>query len=154
MHIDIAALSPEEKQSLYDSLAYDLRGAAQHKPDEKAQTFWNDLNDALDVPKGGRRPLSSFLEVVENKGKVRLAVEILDGLMLQALPPRPSRTLRIQVRDLVLRCLAGYLRARGVPTTPTTLLNNFDKLRSAVDQEYPGYISAQLLHRVVGIMHA
>lgn len=150
MGIDLASLTAEEKRALYDQLAYDLRGSV--APDERMQALWNDMHDALKVPKSARRGLNSFLEGAGNRPKLLLAVETMDALLVQALPPRCSRTVKIGVRMVALECLIDWLRAHSIPPTPATMLNNFDKLRAIVDQSFPGYIAAQMLHHVVGMV--
>ena len=149
MSLDLASLTLSEKRALYDSLAFDLRGNV--PVDERMTVLWNDINAALQLPKTGRRSLASFLEGAGNRPRMASAVEIMDSLLVQALPARTSRTVRVQVRDMVLRCMVDWLRSRSIPPSPSAMLNNFEKLRAVVDQAFPGYISAQMLHYVAGI---
>ena len=90
MTIDLANMSPEDKQALYDALAYDMRGQAV-QVDERMQTLWDDIGDALQLPRRGRQPLKSFLETPGNRPKMQqVAAAVLPTLAdPPMLPARP-----------------------------------------------------------------
>lgn len=59
---------------------------------------------------------------------------------------------RPQLQGLVtlcLKCLAKNLKARDIPVTPRTLLDNIEHLSYAVNRAFPGYASAGMLHILV-----
>lgn len=47
---------------------------------------------------------------------------------------------------LVFNCLASDMRQRSVPVTGKTLLDQLNYAPHAVDQRYPGYAEARMLH--------
>jgi hypothetical protein len=62
-----------------------------------------------------------------------------------------------QFETLIARLLAALVermnadnewRDKKIPITPTTVLNNFALLKSAVDDAYPGYIKAGKMHMI------
>lgn len=152
MGVDISSLSLAEQKDLYAKLSYQFKdevGAS-----DAVRSLLNELNDAAGLPSGGRRPLKQFLEQAGNKSRLSRASEIIDGLMARAVPSKTVHVVEMRVRAMMLLSLASYIRMGGAPVTVTNLLVNFDKLRDAVEADYPGYIQAQMLHRIAGVSRA
>lgn len=135
----------EEKKALSDQLAFELRGGKAPISDA-AYELW----DALSETVGQKAVKAHLLRFLEDFGKAKYAnaVEVCEHLLTAAVPKGTRKPIVMAVRRVVLACLADHLRAQNIPATPRVILNNIGMLRYAVDQQYPGYIDAQLLHRV------
>jgi hypothetical protein len=64
-------------------------------------------------------------------------------------PPQFETLIARLLEALVARMNAdNEWRDKKIPITPTTVLNNFALLKSAVDDAYPGYIKAGRMHMI------
>lgn len=52
---------------------------------------------------------------------------------------------RVALGQLAARELAAYLERGKIPISPKTLLTNIDKIPSAIDASFPGYLEAGVL---------
>lgn len=142
----LAALTPDQRRELYDRLGYEFRDTALvHSPEELE--LWDAINDSVGLGRRARPPFSTF---VTSYGKRRFAmcVALMDDLLDEALAPMTRRPVKHAVRLMLLKCLCDNIRARNLLVSATMLCNNFSILRAVVDQNFPGYIEAKLLHRV------
>jgi hypothetical protein len=142
MSIDTSSLTTEEKRQLYDDLAFELR--SKHALPASAASLWQEINDCLRT----KQPLQPYLDKAGHR-KLITAAEAVDLLTLQALPGRPTRIVRLAMRQLLLRCLRDHLEDRNIPQTASTMVQNCPSLAHAVDNAFPGYLQAGLLHKLV-----
>ena len=148
----IDALDTQQQRELYDLLAFRLKNTKVAYTAAEVE-LWDAVGTALDKSAKERRPLALFVAGnggTGGFGRARYAdaVSTLNAVLDRALPEVTRKPVRMQVRTLMLRSLARYLTAMNVPTTEKSLLNNLGILEHAVDQTYPGYIAARLLHRI------
>lgn len=145
MAIDLLAnLTLDQRRELHDRLVYEFRTTAPSFS-EKEVELWAAILQALKLPRG--QPLAPFL-VRFGKQRYAVCVTIIEELLADALPPVTRRPVMRAVQQMLLRCLISNLTARGIAVTPTVLLSNFSRLRPVIDQAFPGYIEAKLLHRI------
>lgn len=146
MSIDLASLSLAERRELHAQLSYEFRGSkagAAELPNE----LWDAINDALHSAGKHRVPLNRFLETY-GKARYQVCSEQLDALIQRAVPKVTRKPVVMAVRRIMIDCLIAHLANRNIPATPTVILNSFGMLKYAIDQAYPGYIEAQLMHQV------
>lgn len=149
MTIAIDHLTAEEQKELYTQLAYRLKevpGARQFTTDEYA--FWRDIGEIVKGP--DQLPLAQFVEAF-GKTKFDSCRKHVNRVLKDAVPQTIRQSHKDAIKQRMLRCLANYLRLRDIPATAKTMLNNIDKLEAAVDYEFPGYIAARLLHKIVRV---
>lgn len=152
MTIDPSLLSPEQRRELYDQLAYEFRGVTGKGVRGDIPTeLWDVIGDALQG--AHRQPVRRF---VEDYGKARYlaCAEQLEALIVLAVPSGTRKPVVMAVRRCMIDCLITHLRRRNIPVTPAVIMNSFVMLRHAIEQAYPGYIDAQLLHRVAELTAA
>lgn len=59
------------------------------------------------------------------------------------------RSVRDEVRRQIIDCLGKMMREwENIPVAPNSLINCIDYLPSAVEQNFPGYADAGMLHKV------
>ena len=148
----IDTLSVKDQQELHALLTYKLRKA---RPDLTANehAFWDAINDALGRAVKERLPLSMFLDGKAGGtgyGRTKYAEKLaeVEHVLESAIPALSRLPLKRSVMLIMIKCLVKYLTAIDIPATPKTLLNNTGLLVHAIDQVFPGYIAARLLHRV------
>ncbi len=141
-------LTQAEREQLISVLSYDNRGAT-----ADLSRYEQDVFDVICQLSNTRMPIKTFLAGRAGSGgygarKYRQQVEEILEFISEA-----RKLLRpVQVSGLMatcLRCLASDLQSRGIPISPSTLMNSVGMLRHAVDQNFPGYHSAGHLHRLV-----
>lgn len=143
LHERIAMLPDNVRQQLVSELSH-----AQHlRPirdlTSKEQAFYDAVLGVCDryvsyklvLPRYG---LAKFMEKSDE------AYSFVDDTRRYLRPPQVKVLL-----DVAMKCLAADLRSRELPVTPTLLLNQMGRLTFAVDQCFPGYARAGILHRIV-----
>jgi hypothetical protein len=53
---------------------------------------------------------------------------------------------------MALRYLAEDLRARNITPSPYLLVLNIDRVTEAINNRFPGYMAAKMLHRVAPLV--
>lgn len=148
MKIDIEQLNEEETRELVAQLSYKLKNAkspARAFSDAEI-ALWSALGNA--VPSARYLALAEFVD--KNSAKAyRVASAMVEELLDVALVTGSRRAMRYAVRERILLCLRDYLVSTRLPITARTMLQNVDKLEYAVDQQFPGYLRAGLLSRIV-----
>lgn len=148
----LASMSLADREELAAQLAFELRKTKTPVSAADAE-LWDALGDVLRAHGKGRQPLSTFITDF-GRAKYASCVEQIETLLVEAAPPGVRKTVVMALRRIVLECLAQHLKAASIPVTPRVMLNSFGLLRYAVDQQFPGYIAAQLLHRVATLRQA
>jgi hypothetical protein len=146
MTIDLASLSLDERRELHAQLAYEFRGSksgAAELPNE----LWDAICEAIKTTGRSRQPLGRFLESF-GKSEYQRCSEQMDALIARAVPKGTRKPVVMAVRRVMIDTLIAHLDNRNIPVSPRSILNSFGMLKYAVDQAYPGYIEAQLLHMV------
>lgn len=141
----IETLPSGEQRRLFDQLAYkqsNTKRKAEFSPDEK-----HVIEAMHHVCRG--RP-GSVEGSVKNYGRRKFAddVEYVLHYIRKAAGSRLRREHEQALLNVIMRCLAQQLERRGLMVSPNLLLNNLDYLEHAVDQQFPGYADARMLHRV------
>lgn len=151
MAFDPSTLTADERRQLYDQLAYEFRGVSGKgiKVDVPPE-LWDVIGDVLE---GRRQPLARFLEDYGKANYIACAAQ-LEALIVKAVPKGTRKPVVMAVRRCMIDCLISRMQARGIPVTPKSILNCFVMLRQAIEEAYPGYIDAQLLHRVAELIAA
>jgi len=145
-NIDLTQFTPEELRELQTRCAYALSdNVVEHKFSEPERMLWLEI---CAVMRANRGSLESFVRTFGVQRFKDCALD-METVLDKALPEDVKRNVRNTVRSKIMNCLADYLRDASLAVSPKTLLNNFDKLEYATDRHYPGYIAAQLLHRIV-----
>lgn len=146
MRIDLAQLNDNELRELHSSLTYRLKDL---KPKTRQLTNKErNLYAALDTVLKLHEPIDKFIDRY-GAAKYLVAAEALETILVRAIPHKQPLSLRFKVRVKILQCLADFLRAARVPISTNSMLGAFTHLEYAVDLQFPGYIRAKLLHRVV-----
>jgi hypothetical protein len=103
-------------------------------------------------PHSMHRSLDAFLRDKQH-GMTRAAwssaVGYLDDFVADVKPVRHPDDDRAALTALTLRCLASDMQLRNVEVTPKKILDNLQRLYTAVDAAFPGYIEAGLLHELI-----
>lgn len=143
-HLD--ALTDQEAREAHARLAMRLSKQRDFSADE--QDLWDALCVALNV----RAPIS-LNKFVDTFGvsKYREAVTAAHGYLTQScalILRRPSRKVLLAT---IMECLVDNVRERGIPVTPGTVLGNIGTLAFAVEESFPGYADARMLHRIATV---
>ena len=146
------ALDTQEQQALFTLLAFRFQKKTAVYTTAETE-LWDAIGTAMGKHERERRALSAFLNGFNGSGgygraRYADAISLLEAVLNKALPALTRKPVRMQVRVLILRSLVRYLTQIDVPVTEKTILNNFGILEHAVNQTYPGYIAARLLHRI------
>lgn len=150
MRDEILALNPSDRASLLTWIAQ-RETVAPYTPSRADGEVWAALVRLC--PSGMKhRNLDEFLRD-KRQGMSRNewadAVQTIGEFCAQAKPVRRSDEDREALTDLVLECLAADLRVRNEALNPKSLLTALPRLATAVDQAYPGYLEAGLLHKLI-----
>lgn len=146
MKMDITQLNDDERDELLAQLSFATK-ATRGKFRSFTETeiaLWNAIINTIGIP----RDLVDYA----NKNGIttfRAAAAIMNELIDIAIPGTVRRSLRTAVKERMIRCLADDLRTAGIPVTITTILKNFPRLEYAVDRQFPGYLRAGLLDKIV-----
>jgi hypothetical protein len=142
-------LTPGERTQLRTQLAYEEREKEMRALTPEDYDFWEMVSAVLPQKS---MPLRKFLE----RFGIRRWDEAMEDFavsMAHAIPEEGVRkVVRVAVRQLALRCLAEYLKSRQIPLSPRTMLGSLDSLHHAINQSYPGYIDAKILHLAVTVL--
>ena len=139
-------LSSDEEKELFARLSLRQRNAKRVDMTQEGEALWRAVETLLRL-----RPLQMTLDrFLEGYGRVKYldGVATMEAILSEAVPKQERKDVRQRVRIIALECLRDYLHSAEIPCTAKTMLNNFDYLRHAIDVQFPGYIDAQLLHRV------
>jgi hypothetical protein len=148
MKIDIEQLNEDETRELLAQLSYKLKNAKSPTRafSDAEVALWNALGNA--VPSARYVALSEFLDKTSAKA-YRIASAMVEEVLDISLATGSRRAMRYAVRERILLCLRDYMVSIKVPVTARTMLQHIDKLEYAVDQQFPGYLRAGLLSRIV-----
>ena len=146
MAIDLDSLSAAEKQELYAQLAFSMQD--QDDASDLPRELWDAMLHVLQLEGKSRMTLKAFVRGY-GRAKYIQRGEELDKLLAAALPAYTRKQTVVAVRRIILGCLVQRMNQKGIPVSPTSILRCFPWMRAAVDAAYPGYIDAQLLHKVV-----
>lgn len=139
----IALLSPDEKAGLITDIEYDLRKVSANLSRRELLVYDILLPHCKNPP-----PLGRLLETYgarKYKQRVSELYEYVDAARKFLRPPELAALL-----ELCVNCLALDIQRRGsIPVTPATLLDSVSRIEIAVDDQFPGYADAGLLHRMV-----
>ena len=145
MPIDIASLSAADKKELYAQLAHEFQAGTDAS--DLPTDLWDAICHIMRMEGRARMPLKRFVDSF-GKAKYIEHAQQLESLITRAVPRFTRKTQVMAVRRIILGCLVEHMESRDIPITPTSILNCFGMLRMSVEKSYPGYIDAQLLHRV------
>lgn len=149
---NISTLTLEEKRQLSAQLAYSLASAGFDVSREHAM-FFEDVCEALALLPKARPPLEAFMRkfgVARYEAACAQVREFVDngcGLVLRGVE-RHALTRRL------LGCVVVHLRAKGIPTTPVSLLRSLWALPIVTERQFPGYAEARMLHHIVRLPRA
>lgn len=136
---DLLALSDNEREQVLSVFSFTTK----YEPTLEEKLTW----EAIVAVCMTGLPLARFVESYGTKkyaAKVNELYHFVGNARKHLRPAQLNALVKIS-----LDCLALNLRSRGIPVTPSTLLNSLSLLASAVDDQYPGYAEARLLHRIV-----
>ncbi len=157
--LDIDELSVSEQRELFDRLSYKFALKMTGKPVEKAVgtadelIFWDELQAAVSRQSGVKLkhwPLAIYLKT-NSYETFKHQHEIIEAVVRDGCPALTRKPVRLAVMGLVLDCLANYLSYGNVPVYHSRMLSNASKAATAVDQNYPGYINAKMLPRIISL---
>jgi hypothetical protein len=143
----LAGMTKAEKQALHDRLSYELkskRSAASYTSNETE--VWECLLDALGSV--SRMPLPAFVDKF-GLANYRTAAAEIEKYVASACPADTRKPVRLALTTELLRCLVSHLNTRTIPATPGVMLRSLMVLPFAVEQRYPGYAQARMLHRII-----
>lgn len=159
----LEGLNERTQRALFDKLAlqFKSRRVRHDKQDEFShdeRSLWSALVIAANRPEpssvGAAKALSHFCASY-GRPRFRDALDEVDMFIDEACGARLSRPQMDFMRRLVLKSLAGEMAhwstedGRQFPIIPRTLLNNLDHMPPAVENDFPGYAAARLLHRIL-----
>lgn len=147
----ILALSASERANLLAQVAH-REAIIPYEPSREDREVWSALGRLSPPGTVPHRSLDQFLRD-KAQGVSRRewgeAVEAIIHFCDQAEPVRRRDEDRAALLDLVLECLAADMQKRKEWVTPKTILEALPRLHIAVDQAFPGYIAAGLLHKLI-----
>lgn len=142
-------LSADKQKQLFNYLDYKLASKEVAGGNAALREAWDGLMDALGYA-GSYRP--RMQDVLRQLGQKRgqAALMQVDSFIARSVSAALRRPAKIALRALVWRCLLELLRERGERSVDApTALKNAHLIGQAVDQQFPGYADARLLHFVV-----
>lgn len=149
MTVDTTGMTPAEKRKLLDQLAFELQGKTSAKDLSGEETaLWECLNDALGISAKLRQPVGPFVKAM-GAAKFKAAAAFVGAYVDEACGPALRLPMRQAMMTLVLKALAAHLAERDIPATPAVVLKSLTMLSYAVEQRFPGYAGAKLLHRAL-----
>lgn len=150
---DLSALTAEERRDLYATLAFEFRDMpGETRAFSQAEgMLWEALRGF--IPDQHQMGLARFVAAV-GPHPYRDAADRLDALLTRVLPIGERRHVRDEVRRLAIGALVDYLRAAMAPISGSSIIRSFDHLEHAIDRQFPGYMAAGILHRVVKVVAA
>jgi hypothetical protein len=98
-------------------------------------------------PDANRKNMAARINSYGRKRYTDKCVE-LDNYITNACSVLMRLSIRNGVRQAVLHCLLEWMGGAGIPVSVHTLLNCLDYLPGAVEENFPGYSQAKLLHKV------
>jgi hypothetical protein len=121
-----------------------------YKPSRADNELWQALMRFSPHPP--QRTLDGFLKD-KNHGLPRSqwqsAIAYLDDFVAEIEPVRHADEDWAALVNLALRCLASDMTHRGVEITPKRLIEQLPRIYTAIDNCFPGYRSANLLHHLI-----
>lgn len=150
--LDVAAFLSEldegSQAALFNALAYKRQVEVVQGPTRLQQDYWSALCEALDIPRSRHPALGPFLA---SYGRARFdeRVDELEKYIDRSCGELMRAPQRQAVRVQVLKSIVSYLHRCDVVCSPKAVINaSAMRLGEAVDQAFPGYARAGLLHRV------
>lgn len=146
-------LSPAQQREWAARLALLIRNRQDNRVENhytKNETMlWNTLCEV--IPEHRRRNMDDF---VTNFGqrRYRECSITLDNLLTKAGVVGGRANVREAIRVQALKSLADWLRRGNIAVTGSKLLSAFDHLEHALNQDFPGYVDAKLLSRIVKVL--
>jgi hypothetical protein len=152
--VDLATLSLAEKRELYDQLAFTLErkdASAKAADDEVYDAIKNAI--AASIQKHHIAPFPQFLKAY-GRGKYEAQAEIMTETIKNGCGRILRRVARKHLLELTLESLIESMIERHIPISPGTLLDQANFLYIAINKDYPGYLRAKQLHRLVPLAAA
>ncbi len=153
MALDLTLLTDDERRDLYAKLAFEYRDApGKSRAFNRAEEMlWEALRDFIpdQYPMGLTRFVTSVGPIV-----YRDAADRLEALLTRVLPVGTRQPVRNEIRRIAIAALVDWLRSVMAPISGTSIIRSFDHLEHAIDRQFPGYMAAGILHRVVRVVAA
>ena len=149
----LANLDPSEQQRLYDKLAQRFDNNDNHLSSDLERTIWNAAVDVLKEHGSAPRPLTNK-QWQKHGGAAALEAHALtfNSFIERSATREATRTMKAALLREVLECLWQFAHNRlrvNYELTPVTLLQLSGYLHEAVEDAYPGYVAARMLHQVI-----
>jgi len=142
----IAGLSAADRAELLARLARDdgkARAGGKGYPADQLE-LWDMLNEVC-----GKLPMPMGVFIKQyGVAKFAAAAAMLDAFVMEATPDLTRRPVTRAVKAVCLECIGDYLRGRRIVAGPSVILGMMSIVRQCVDQAFPGYADAKLLHHV------
>jgi len=148
----LAELSPEQVTSLLQRIRLLHKRSMDNRSETLPGEDWLLQGIVVKLKRAGLLSEAGMPVLLRSKGYAayrKRSVQLrqdLDGLLAKHSNRSAARLL---LAGLVASALLGWLAARRIPATPNLLLLNADKAFTALSEQWPGYIEANLFHIVV-----
>ena len=147
----LAGMSRSDMLLLQDRLAYAMKKTSRDPITTAEQMIWDAVCDACGLRDRARPPIAQAMDKI-GRGKFNEYIVVLNDFVAAGSGgANLRRPVHQAILTTVLRCLVQRLRHRGISLSPRTVLMNLSQLSIAVEQRFPGYVEAHLLHRVAPI---
>ena len=148
----LMALDDGDRANLRALLERDEQKAP-FKSTTQEDALWAALLRAAPATARHFRSLAEFLRDKRHgvvRDDYRDAVRALYDLIHEAKPVRHAAQDAAALTELLLDCLARDMKdRRRIEITAKTLVQNMPRLRVAVEDAYPGYAAAGMLHKLI-----
>ena len=148
IELAVGALSAAELQELQARIDLRLAGETRSlRLTTQEQTVWDAVNE---VCRTRAIPPAKFAQAYGVGNFRRALADVNAYIDTSCGAGLPLAHRRVVIRT-VLECLVEYIQSWKTPLAPSpkTLLDTVGRLAHAVDQCFPGYADAKMLHRVV-----
>lgn len=150
--LDLAALnnlSDAEARKLYTTLAFRFSAKKSHDFTAEERMIYELIKKHV----AGHARIAP-LEIAVNAQGVGIGnycekVADLFDLIRLGSDKLVRRPVRYAIADLMIECLAEDLQERGVALSFRSIVTNLSRARSVFEANFPGYISARILHRTI-----
>lgn len=137
---DFESMSRSEKRSLLERLEYDLsRGDVDFSSND--MLVW----EAACAAASSKQNIRSVIPKYISERKYKAAVEFTMEYMAKGCGRRLNRQERVLLLDTIFEALATHMRNWGPATTAKTMIDNYEAIPEAMDNEFPGYADSELL---------
>lgn len=141
-------LADEEKRELLARLSYELSNTKNQGFSADEMALWTTLAEVL--PNYRFVKIDNFVASF-GRARYRNCSERLEALLGAALPQSTRRPVRMAIRALLVKCVVDYLHAAQIAVSAKSVLSAFDHLEFATDRQYPGYLAAKIIHKVLPV---